>query len=97
MIFFIICSIKNYTKDLLRFSSVVVSSENGENTLIKIDEKLCKGCDICYTICPVNVFKKSDKINKKGYFIPNPVNDDKCIKCGLCVVMCPEFAIYLDD
>jgi 2-oxoglutarate ferredoxin oxidoreductase subunit delta len=48
-------------------------------------------------MCPANVFKKSDKINEKGYFIPIPVNDDKCIKCRICIVMCPEFAISLDD
>ncbi|MCK4443597.1 MAG: 4Fe-4S binding protein, partial [Thermoplasmata archaeon] len=35
----------------------------------------------------------SDKINKKGYYPPIPVNEDECIGCRFCELLCPEFAI----
>ena len=65
--------------------------------MIHIDEKLCKGCDICISICPTNVFETSNKLNEKGYIIPIPVREDKCIKCRLCEIICPDFAIHILD
>ena len=47
--------------------------------MIEIDEDLCKGCKICTDFCPKDVFETSDKINKKGYYPPIPINEDECI------------------
>jgi 2-oxoglutarate ferredoxin oxidoreductase subunit delta len=41
----------------------------------------------------MDVFETSDKINKKGYYPPIPVNEDECIGCRFCELLCPEFAI----
>lgn len=65
--------------------------------MIYIDEKLCKGCDICIFICPVNVFESSNKLNEKGYILPIVAREDKCIKCRLCEMICPDFAIHILD
>ena len=46
----------------------------------------CYGCKACEQICP----KKSIKMecDKEGFWYPN-VNVDTCIKCNLCIKVCP--------
>ena len=63
--------------------------------MIEIDEDLCKGCDICISFCPLKVLETSDKINRKGYYVPVAANEDDCVGCRLCELLCPEFAIMV--
>jgi 2-oxoglutarate ferredoxin oxidoreductase subunit delta len=55
----------------------------------------CKGCGWCVEFCPRGVLEVSDQINAKGYHPPNPAQSDSCLSCGLCELLCPEFAIYV--
>ncbi len=64
--------------------------------MLYLNEELCKGCYICIDICPRGVYTKSDKSNLKGVFIP-VVDNDKCIKCKLCTLMCPDQVIAIED
>lgn len=59
-----------------------------------IDER-CKGCKFCIEFCPRNVLDVSDKFNSKGYHPPKVVNEDGCVACGLCELICPDFAIFV--
>jgi 2-oxoglutarate ferredoxin oxidoreductase subunit delta len=63
--------------------------------LILIDENLCKGCEICIEFCPLKIFETSEKLNRKGYYVPVVVNQDECSECRLCELLCPEFAIII--
>jgi len=65
--------------------------------MIKIDEELCKGCDICIEFCPKHVYVKSYKENKKSVYLPFPENESECKKCHLCELMCPDQAIAIGD
>ncbi|MCK5767913.1 MAG: 4Fe-4S binding protein, partial [Candidatus Atribacteria bacterium] len=47
---------------------------------IYIDEKICKGCGLCVQICPNNIFRMKNKVNDKGFVIPELVNESKCTK-----------------
>lgn len=59
------------------------------NKELKIIENWCKGCGICVAFCPTKVL---DIVNEKVV-----ISDiDKCIKCGLCELRCPDYAIYLE-
>lgn len=60
---------------------------------IKIDEEYCKGCGLCVMFCPQRVFERSEELNKKGVFPPRVVKGDRCVKCRLCELICPDFAI----
>ena len=50
------------------------------------DKKLCFGCFLCGDICPTSAIKFEE--NSEGFFYPQ-VNDDLCIKCGICYKNCP--------
>jgi len=63
--------------------------------MIKINEELCKGCAICIDFCPVDGLLHIDEehANAKGW---NPVlctDQDKCLSCSQCALMCPDAAI----
>ena len=64
---------------------------------IEINENYCKGCDICIFVCPKDVFIKSDKLNKKGVYPPIVEYPEKCTKCQLCVLQCPDQAITVEE
>ncbi len=63
--------------------------------MIKIDEELCKGCNICIDFCPMKLLEMKDSLNSKGYYPPYATDEDECVGCRLCELMCPEFAIFI--
>ena len=54
----------------------------------------CKGCGFCVTYCPKKVLELSMEFNTKGYHFPEVKNQPNCINCGLCELLCPEFAVW---
>ncbi len=65
--------------------------------MIKIDQNLCKGCDICTEFCRKNVYEPSKTLNRKGVYLPVPVNIEECKKCNLCAILCPDLAITVEE
>lgn len=64
---------------------------------IKIDEDLCKGCELCVSVCPKKILSlDTEKTNKAGYYPAKVTNMDACIGCACCAGMCPEIAIYIE-
>jgi NAD-dependent dihydropyrimidine dehydrogenase PreA subunit len=39
----------------------------------------------------------SKRTNSKGYHPPELTDDSKCVNCGLCALLCPDFAIYVEN
>jgi 2-oxoglutarate ferredoxin oxidoreductase subunit delta len=62
---------------------------------IEIEEDLCKGCQYCIEICPQDILIVSNRINKKGYTLPEVKDQDSCIGCKKCELICPEMAITI--
>ena len=65
---------------------------------IIVDKELCKGCQLCVSVCPQKVINTSKKLNQKGYYpadyIETNENEDrKCTGCTMCAIVCPEVAI----
>jgi formate hydrogenlyase subunit 6/NADH:ubiquinone oxidoreductase subunit I len=57
--------------------------------------RFCKGCGTCLEACAqgalsVDVSKADPDEGKKGHAV---IDRDKCILCGYCVEVCPQFSI----
>jgi len=50
-----------------------------------------------HRILSPKVYKESEKQGKNGVHVPVPVDEEKCKKCGLCALMCPDQAIRIDE
>ena len=55
-----------------------------------INREWCKGCGICVAFCPKEVLE----INEDGKV--RWAHPDKCIRCTLCELRCPDLAVELD-
>lgn len=63
---------------------------------LNLVEKYCKGCGFCIEICPNDVLTESNRLNKKGYVLPEPQYPEKCIFCKKCELICPEMALSIE-
>lgn len=48
--------------------------------------KDCFGCGVCSASCPKHIIKMH--LNKKGFYEPEIIDNDKCIHCGICIDVC---------
>lgn len=61
-----------------------------DSVKISVRKEWCKACGICIEFCPKNVLA-ADEQGK-----PIPININDCIKCSLCELRCPDFAITVE-
>lgn len=62
-----------------------------EKVVIKVQEEWCKGCGICVEVCT----KKCLAMNGLGKV--EVVNLEACNRCLLCDLLCPDFAIVIEE
>jgi 2-oxoglutarate ferredoxin oxidoreductase subunit delta len=62
---------------------------------IEVNEELCKGCELCTTVCPKDLIEMAmDRFTPKGYHPAALVDPDgECTGCAICSVICPDAAI----
>ena len=56
-----------------------------------IDKKHCCGCSACASICPRHCITMTE--DNEGFLYPR-VDEDSCVKCGLCKKVCNELHPY---
>jgi 2-oxoglutarate ferredoxin oxidoreductase subunit delta len=61
---------------------------------VYVVKERCKGCEFCVHYCPCDVLAMSDEFNAKGYHPAYVRTPENCLDCGLCEMICPEFAIF---
>ena len=54
---------------------------------VDINLSWCKSCSICVAFCPTRALT-ADEVGTPSLSYP-----EKCTGCGLCEMMCPDFAI----
>lgn len=59
---------------------------------ITLDLERCRGVYSCLEVCPEAVFEKREDVRKTEL-----AHDERCIRCGACVVQCPMDALYFED
>jgi len=69
---------------------IKTSNDNKSPAKVSINEKWCKKCGICAAFCPRGVFVSDD------FGLPIVKYPEKCIKCMLCVMRCPDFAVEVE-
>jgi len=71
---------------------------------LSIDEKRCKGCNLCTMVCPYRIFRPGKTPNERGIVIPVLDRPERCPNarlqplygrtlCGMCQMICPDQAI----
>jgi 2-oxoglutarate ferredoxin oxidoreductase subunit delta len=64
---------------------------------VHVLEERCKGCAYCVEFCPRSVLARSTRFNLKGYHPPDIVQPEACTACHLCELLCPDFAIGVEE
>jgi len=60
---------------------------------ISVNTDLCKGCEICVSQCPTDVYEMQGAGPER---FPVPTNADACIDCAKCELLCPDFALEVE-
>jgi 2-oxoglutarate ferredoxin oxidoreductase subunit delta len=63
--------------------------------VVKIDRRLCKGCNLCIEFCPKNVLGLSSDLSERGVAVAEVRDADACIGCRNCTIVCPDAAVEL--
>lgn len=62
-----------------------------------IDEKICKGCGLCVSVCPKKILRlAAHRMNDKGYNPAELTDEKSCIGCAMCGIICPDSAITVE-
>ena len=64
-------------------------SASKKPAVITVNARWCKGCEICVAFCP-----KDCLVMEGGKC--RAVRPEDCIKCMLCELRCPDFAITVE-
>ncbi|MEN8159900.1 MAG: ferredoxin family protein, partial [Myxococcota bacterium] len=71
---------------------VASAHHEGGQWRITLDPERCAGVYRCWEVCPEACFEKPEAGGKIIL-----AHDERCVRCGACVVQCPKDALYFED
>jgi len=60
---------------------------------ITYNRQWCKGCRICFNVCPRGVFEVEETADRDGYQKVRVAREESCTGCMLCEFLCPDMAL----
>jgi 2-oxoglutarate ferredoxin oxidoreductase subunit delta len=60
---------------------------------VKVADEMCKGCDLCISVCPKGCLEHSPVLNHYGVYPVRMRNGADCTGCSQCAAMCPDAGI----
>ena len=64
----------------------------GQDWKITLDLERCEGVYSCWEVCPEACFEKHEDRRQVELR-----HDDRCVRCGACIVQCPKDALFFED
>lgn len=64
---------------------------------VVIDRSRCKGCELCFSVCPKKLLGRSKQLSARGIYPCEANNPKACIGCLQCVLVCPDVAITVEE
>jgi 2-oxoglutarate ferredoxin oxidoreductase subunit delta len=67
---------------------------------VHVDGAMCKGtegCGLCLAVCDQDVLRIADSMNQRGVHPVEASASQQCNGCTLCVLHCPDLAIWLEQ
>lgn len=61
---------------------------------ITLDPERCRGVHSCWEVCPEACFEKPPPGGDRRILL---AHDDRCVRCGACIVQCPLDALAFED
>jgi 2-oxoglutarate ferredoxin oxidoreductase subunit delta len=61
---------------------------------MKLYAERCKNCQYCIGACPVHAISVSEYKNKQGFKVVK-VDEKRCIGCGTCYTVCPDYVFEI--
>ena len=64
---------------------------------VTFNKQLCKGCGLGVDACPKKILAlNKDEINATQYHPAMMTDQEKCIACAMCAMMCPDVVIKVE-
>lgn len=63
---------------------------------ISLKQQNCKSCGYCVKACKQNALFISNETNANGYHMVG-IDDSKCIGCGMCYTVCPDYVFTIEE
>lgn len=67
-------------------------SFDGQDWKISLDLERCQGVYSCWEVCPEACFEKHEERRQVEL-----THDERCVRCGACIVQCPKDALFFED